>query len=671
MTTAASDPITVCLALSRAIGSTRTVDDIYTIALNALRDGLGVSRSSILLFDGDGVMRFKAFRNLSEEYRRAVEGHTPWTTETRNPDPVFVPDVHADDSLFEYTGVFRREGIAALAFFPLVSMGRVIGKFMLYFERPHTMAPIEIQVASLLGAQIAFAVERMRTTALAKLGEERLQFALASADMATWEWDARTGQVRGSENFERVHGLSPGTLDGSLAGFERFVHPDDVPKVTASLRRAMAEEVPHEVEYRVVTPDGGTRWVEAKGRVEYQDGIPARMVGVMMAVSARKEAELARLAAAEEASRLKDEFLATLSHELRTPLNAILGWVQMLRSGEISADRSEHAIDIIGRNARLQARLIEDMLDISRIIAGKLEIERAPIHVVQLIDNVISAALPAAQAKPVELIRSVPDELPLIEGDAKRLHQALANVVLNAVKFTPPLGTVAISASHVGDDIVVSVKDSGVGVDPAFLPYMFDRFRQADSRSTRTHGGLGLGLAITQHLLQQHGGSISAASDGLNCGATITMTLPVFDGQEATGTRVLAAPIALANGRCGLGGSRIVVVDDDSDSRQLLAEIFGRDGAAVVPCATAAEALHALRLPANLLVADLAMPDIDGYELIRELRRGGNRVPAIAVSAQVRAQNRSAALDSGFDAYCRKPIEIDELVNTVASLLRA
>ena len=350
--------------------------------------------------------------------------------------------------------------------------------------------------------------------------------------MGTWDWDLATNVVQWSDNLAAIHGLPPGAFDGTFASYEKEIHPDDRSRVFASVQRALDEGVPHDVEYRIVAPDGSVRWCEGKGRVEYEHGRPARMSGVCMIVTRRKEAELAKLGAAEESSRLKDEFLATLSHELRTPLNAILGWVQMLQTGELSVARAQQAVDVIGRNARLQAQLIEDILDVSRIIAGKLEIERAPVSVSQLLETVVAGIAPAAAAKRVAFEPQVAANLPPIEGDAKRLHQVLNNVLSNAVRFTSEGGSIVLRCATDENGLHIDIRDSGVGIASEFLPYMFDRFRQADSRSTRAHGGLGLGLAIAKHLVELHDGAISAHSDGPGTGTTVSIRLPVASTLE-------------------------------------------------------------------------------------------------------------------------------------------
>jgi signal transduction histidine kinase/CheY-like chemotaxis protein len=543
MTTA--PPMAVCLTLTRAISQTQTVEEICDIALQALAEGLGLSRSAILLFDDTGVMRFATWRGLSAEYRAAVEGHTPWQPDTPNPEPVVVPDVTLEPSLANFLTTIQSEHIAAMAFIPLVSLGRVIGKFMLYYDEPHALGTNELQLVSLIAWQVAFAVERTRAEA----------------------------QARRSE------------------------------------------------------------------------------------------------AAAEEASRLKDEFLATLSHELRTPLNAILGWVQMLQTGMVSPERLRHAIDVIGRNTNLQARLIEDILDVSRIISGKLEIEHAPVLLAPLIDTVVSGAMPAAQSKNIELVKTAPADLPVIDGDAKRLHQVLGNVLSNAVKFTPAGGRIDVRCACEGDAIIIEVQDSGAGIAPEFLPYVFDRFRQADSRAIRRHGGLGLGLAIARHLIEQHDGEIRATSAGPGLGTTVHIRLPVSADRSDDAAARPSLPVDFDD-EFRMHGMTVLVVDDQQDSCELLAALFERHGARVVQCDSAESALGVLTdVEANLLIADIAMPDIDGYELIRRARASHPTLPAIAVSAYARPQDRRRALAAGFDGYCAKPVEAPQLLRAVRSVI--
>jgi len=666
--------IAVCLGLTNAISRIRTVEEIYSAALEALTEGVGVSRSAVLLFDPDGVMRFKAHRGLSEAYRRAVEGHTPWAPDTPDPEPVFVPDASRDDSLCQYLPALEQEGIAGMAFIPLVSLGRVIGKFMLYFAEPRELLAEEQQLALVIASQVAFAIERLRAEEQALRSEERLLFALDAASMGTFEWNLVSNTVRWSPNLERVHGLPPGTFDGTFRSYEKEIHPEDHDRVLNTVKRAVDEGTPYEIEYRIVTPSGGIKWLEGKGRVEYEGVRPARLTGVCRDVTPRKEMEIARAAAADEASRLKDEFLATLSHELRTPLNAILGWVQILQSSELSNERVHHAIDVIARNGKLQAQLIEDILDISRIISKKLDIEQTTVRVQGLVEAAVAALLPAARAKQIEMTHWVAEDLPPIEGDPKRLQQVLGNVVSNAIKFTPDGGRVEIRCAVKDDVVSIEVKDSGIGIDSGFLPLVFDRFRQADSRSTRQHGGLGLGLAITRHLVTQHGGEIEAHSDGRDKGTKITIRLPAAAPGRGSDVsqRSLASSTQSPAVDLRLDGTTILVVDDESDSRELLATVFERCGADVLRCGSAREALILLEAtPVSLVVADIAMPEVDGCELLERARIMRADVPAVAVSAYARPEDRQRALAAGYNGYCSKPVETPEFLRIVRTVLSA
>jgi PAS domain S-box-containing protein len=657
----------VCLALTQAIGRTRTVQGIYGAALDALQENIGVHRASILLFDPHGVMRFAASRGLSERYQHAVEGHCPWNVDAVEPQSIVVPDVTEEPALASLLPSIVEEGIRAMTFVPLMTSGRLIGKFMLYYDERHEVSADALRIAELIATQVAFALDRTRAEQQAIESERRLRFALDAAMMGTWDWDITANTVRWSENLERIHGLPPGTFDGSFGSYEREIHEDDRERVLASAHRAISEGTPHEVEYRIVAPDGTVRWVEGKGRVEYEDGRPVRMTGVCMIVTQRKEAEQARLASAQEAARLKDEFLATLSHELRTPLNAILGWVQVIQHEDLAPDRIRRAVDIIGRNARLQAQLIEDMLDVSGIVTGKLQVDRTPIAVPQLVETAVAGVLPQATEKDITLSKIVQDGLLPIEGDQKRLLQVLGNLLSNAIKFTPREGRISVRVASDDGHVVIEVADTGVGIATEFLPYVFDRFRQADSRTTRSHGGLGLGLAIARHIVEQHNGSIEALSEGTGRGATMVVRLPAEQLPVFAPEPREAPQPSIAT---SLDGCTVLVVDDEKDSRELLAEIFGRCGASVKPCAGADEALSVLAsCPVSLIVADIAMPGIDGYDFIQQVRRSMRSIPAVAVSAYARPEDRHKALAAGFNAYCGKPVDTSELLGTIRGVL--
>jgi PAS domain S-box-containing protein len=1159
-------PLEVCAHLIQAIARMDRLDHIYDAALDTLAEGLRVDRAAVLLFDPDGVMRFKAWRGLSDSYREAVEGHTPWAVNVKGAGPIVVANVEHDPSLRPYRQTLDAERIKAMTFIPLEGVDGVLGKFMLYYGEATELSPVELQLAQVIAAQIAFAVERTQAQEAAKANHDRLRYALDAADMGTWDWDLRTESVRWSENMERIHGLVPGTFDGTFASYDREIHPEDREQVYASIRRALAGGVPHEVEYRIVAPDGTFRWVEGKGRVEPgPEGEPARMTGVCMNVTRRKEAELARVDALEqsnrasqrlaaivassddaivskdlngvimswngaaermfgypegeaigksitiivpldrrheedhvlariraghpvemetvrvhrsgrsidislkvspvkdaegrivgaskiarditarkqdeatraelhrrltllveasasllnspeaesvrsatlalaqqllvadgyavwmsetdrpgwritashgisaafsrrviashrgsaapttaifseplavsevsdqplvdeqlaayqdegirsmlvcpmrigagrggtlvfyyrspqvfreidvqtgqtlanlaaaalttadlyeeqraqreaaessqqratfladaaivmsrsldyeqtlasvarhavpliadwcavdivdeagqlkrlavaavdpekleyarilqeryppdpesrggvhevlrtgapammanippellaasardeehrrilgelgltsymcvplvstsgaigaitlvfaesgrhytdrdlafaqdlaaraalaidnavsyrhayEANRLKDEFLATLSHELRTPLNAILGYAQMLNIGLLQGERQSQAMAVLTRNAESLRQIIEDVLDVSRITSGKLRLNIARADLADIVNRAAATLQVAADAKGVALDIPTGAKITLVLGDADRLQQIVWNLLSNAVKFTPSGGRVQIALAEVGSTVQMVVSDNGRGIEPAFLPHIFERFRQADSRFSREHGGLGLGLAIVRELVELHGGTVTATSGGPGTGATFTVALPTMSAprQVEKAPELLAASTgsALAHSLSGqLNGVRILAVDDEEDALSLLRVILESAGAEVSTAHSAEGALDLLKHKTfDALISDLSMPQTDGLELIRTIRASlptpVNGIPAAALTAYARSEDRVAALASGFQVHIPKPVNAVDLVTGITAMLR-
>jgi PAS domain S-box-containing protein len=1160
----AASLLAAILQLTRAIGRTERLDEIYEAALDAIESALHLPRASILVFDADGVMRFKAWRGLSDGYRAAVEGHTPWTRDTKGAQPIVVSDVAADAGLAPYLDTIRAEHIAAMAFIPLEAGDGVLGKFMLYYGAPHHMSARELQIATVIAAQVAFAIDRTRAHLAATQSEERLRFALEAASMGTWDWDLVSNTVRWSDNMEAIHGLPLGTFDGTFKSYEREIHPDDRERVLASINRVLTEGVPHDVEYRIVGLDGTVRWVEGKGRVEYgPDKRPVRMTGVCLNATPRKSAELARVQALQqsnraaqhlaaivessddaivskdlngiikswnrgaermfgyteaeaigqpitiivphdrlaeedhvlahvragepvemetirrrkdgelisislkvspikdpdgrvvgaskiarditarkqseaeraelhrrltmlveasasllespktesvrsaavslarrllvadayavwmseierpgwrvvesdgisstfaervidsyegrpaprsglfaapqpiedvhqhpllkeqlaayrdegiqsmlvcpmrfgseragtlvfyyrtphafsdidvqvgqalanlaaaalttadlyeqqtaqrnaaeharrqaafmadatailsrsldyeqtlnavaqlavpeiadwcaidiidpagqiqrlavahvdpvkvaharrleqrypadpnlpggvhqvirtgrptmmadipadliaataqddehrrlldelaitsylcvplvstsgtlgamtfvyadsgrhyterdlafgqevaaraalaienafayrrsnEANRLKDEFLATLSHELRTPLNAILGYAQMLNMGMLDGDRQTNAISVLTRNAESLRQIIDDVLDVSRITSGKLRLAMRSVDVEEILKNAIATVQPAADAKAVSIRLNVVRSTLSLWGDPDRLQQVAWNLLSNAVKFTSAGGHVEMRLDRDQSSVQIVVTDDGRGIDPAFLPHIFERFRQADSRFSREHGGLGLGLAIVRELIELHGGTVSASSPGPGKGATFEIRLPLSVAQaHPASERQAAAPVALLQAARlpeRLHGLRVLAVDDEEDALGLLRVILESAGAHVTTATSADLALDHLRAERfDALIADIGMPRIDGLELIRLVRETlpapASQIPAAALTAYARSEDRVTALASGFQMHIAKPVNPAVVVTAVSSLL--
>ncbi|HKY05679.1 MAG TPA: PAS domain S-box protein, partial [Blastocatellia bacterium] len=463
-----------------------------------------------------------------------------------------------------------------------------------------------------------------------------------------------------------------------------IVHPDDRERAAREAAAIFASKKQGTSEFRWIGKDGRVLWVEAQSIVVIDEaGNPVGMRGVSIDVTKRKqvEEELERLlvreqaarAQAEAANRAKDEFLATVSHELRTPLNAILGWTRMLRMGTLDEATSRRALETVERNAKSQTQLIEDILDVSRIITGQLRLDVYSVDLASVIEEAVDSVRPAAEAKDINLQLTLDPNAGPVLGDASRLQQIVWNLVANSVKFTPRGGRVEVRLERVSSQVQVVVSDTGRGISAEFLPYVFDRFRQADSTTTRKFGGLGLGLAIVRHLVEMHGGTVEAESAGEGRGATFIVRLPVkavrngpeLNGQYPRNAQPDSAP--------RLDGLRVLAVDDEPDARDLLLVALTQYGAEVRVSASAADALAVLeRWKPDVLVSDIEMPGQDGYQLIRALRaRGrerGGETPAIALTAYAHTSDRVRALAAGFQQYVAKPVDITELIAVIAAV---
>lgn len=390
----------------------------------------------------------------------------------------------------------------------------------------------------------------------------------------------------------------------------------------------------------------------------------------------RHRIEEERIREAQQASRLKDEFLSTISHELRTPLNAIVGWLHLLKSGRLDEADRQRAFDTIYRNVGLQTKLVGDMLDASRIITGKLKIERRPVDLAQAIHTAAESVRATAEAKSISLNLNLEICEGELLGDSDRLQQVLWNLLFNSIKFTPREGRVDISLKKIDECAQINVVDTGIGIKPDFLPYVFDQFRQADSSITRAYGGMGLGLTIVRYLVELHGGSISAESEGENLGATFIIKLPYK--VKATSDILEAFPLSVNDSRfraeeARLAGLRILLVDDEPDTLEVMSLLLAKRGAEVKPVSSAAEAINTLRVwTPNVLVADIAMPVEDGYALIGKVRamqpEQGSLIPALALTAYSEAEDRDRAMAAGFQKYLSKPVEPDELTRVIAEL---
>jgi len=608
-------------------------------------------------------------------------------------EPLIVTSV-ADTPLLENRArALREEGIESMMAVPLTIGGHGTGTLVFYYRTPHEFDEVEVQTARALGNLAAAAIasaemfeaqrrsreqaERAnRQTAFlaeasAALGssldyEETLRTVAQLAVPQIADWCAvdvvdEHGEVQrlAVSHIDSAQASGAGSAVAEVIGFgTALMRPDMIVVPLTAHRRTFGA-------LTFVYADSGRTYSDVDFRFAHD-----------MAYRAALAVENARAyRQVSAANRAKDEFLATLSHELRTPLNAVLGWARMLRGGAVSKEKMARAFEVVERNALAQLDLVEDLLDLSRVITGKFRLDVQAVNLTATINAAVEAIQPAATAKGITVkVDAGPDES-LISGDEARLQQVIWNLLSNAIKFTLRGGRVTVALRRHESQFEIEVSDTGEGIEPAVLPYVFDRFRQGDSGTTRAHQGLGLGLAIVRHIVELHGGRVDVTSPGKGQGATFVISLPFVQPPRMVAVRsgrevVIPArrPYAAV-----LSGVRALVVDDDSDTRELLAEVLRSRGVVVTAAASVEEGLAALdREVPDILLSDIAMPDRDGFDLIRLVRerpadRGGH-VPAVAITAYARPEDCERSLLSGYQMHVTKPVDIDELLATVASL---
>jgi signal transduction histidine kinase/CheY-like chemotaxis protein len=715
------DEAAVLIGVIERISRAESAAEIYEPSLDAIMSALRAERASILLFDPDGVMRFKAWRGISDAYRAAVEGHTPWKPEDGDAVPFVVADTRDDPSLAAYAAAFAAEKIAGLAFIPIVASRRVIGKFMLYFDSPTTPSSEELRLGQAIASQVAHAAARVtlhEAERRTRMWLERLHEIIAAlssavsvqefATLTTWRACEVLGLASTAVWLVDAAGdlallATHGTPVASASRWNRIAKDaKEPPSEAARTGRALWIETDeaHRLVMEGAAGDGEPRVRSyallplrvhdtvlgvigfSREKAQVFDTDERRYLETLTAHAAQGlerarlfEAERRARTDAETANRAKDQFLATMSHELRTPLNAISGWVQMLRSGTLPPERRAHAIQVIERNARIQEQLIGDLLDMSRVISGRLRLEVERIDVAEIVRSALDSIRPTAEAKQVEIEAHI-DAADLVRGDGSRLQQIAWNLLTNAVKFTPEGGRVRVSLTEETPNVVLSIRDSGQGIPEAFLPHIFEPFRQADGSYGRVHGGLGLGLAITRTLVEMHGGTIEVRSEGEGRGAEFVVRLPVEslrpESTERIPTLQPASVRPPAAPRDLLADARILVVEDEPDSRELRLSLLEAYGAKTFGAATAAEALEKLGLARpDIIVSDVGLPGEDGLSLMRRIRAmPGPRVPAVALTAFSRPEDRERTAAAGFDLHIGKPIDPERLIEHLRRLRR-
>jgi PAS domain S-box-containing protein len=530
--------------------------------------------------------------------------------------------------------------------------------------------------------------ERKQAEKALRQSEERFRLAARAVAGIVYDWNFETGEVYRSEGLYRLIGVHPDEVPQTRDWWYKRIHSDDLASIEPTFVSTLSGDADrYDFEYRVRHEDG--HWVYLWDRgylIRDQNGQLLRVVGSSADITNRKrdEQERKRLleleqvarAEAEAANRIKDEFLAVLSHELRSPLNPILGWAKLLQSREFDKVAVKKALSTIERNAQLQAQLIEDLLDVSRILQGKLSLNMAAVNLSSTIQAALETVRLAAEAKNIYIHTKLDTACGQVLGDLARLQQVVWNLLSNAVKFTPEGGRVDIRLEHIGSHAQITVSDTGKGIHPNFLPYVFETFRQADSTTTRKFGGLGLGLAIVRHLVELHGGTVDAQSLGEGQGATFTVRLPLIKQNTMIKDTTTPDSSTGASPTSPLAGINILVVDDDQDNRDFLTFVLEDYGALVRAVTSAAEALQVLaQSKPDILLSDIGMPEMDGYMLIQQVRAletdlEREPIPAIALTAYAGEINQQQALKAGFQQHMAKPIAPEELLTAISSLIK-
>ncbi len=593
---------------------------------------------------------------------------------------------HLIDAVIFWQPLYRLSGF--------VKFNTALVSWAAVFVLVRSLGPaLDLPGAARLNAQLTKEVgEHQRSEAALRQTSTRLSLALQHAKLGDWCWFPETDIVEFSPRGYEIFGLtSPAPI--TWTSLRDHIHEQDRENVRLAVEAAVSGRQEYNVEYRVIREcDGQLAWIRAKGFAEYDAAnAVVRMLGIVEDVTEWKLAETERgrlleaaqsaRSDAEAANREKDEFLAILSHELRTPLNAILNWSHLLKTQTQESNVTEGLV-VIERNALAQSRLVEDLLDMNRVVNGKLRLDVQRVDLSRVIQAAIDAVKPSADSKNLRLVAVLDPIAGPVKGDPARLQQAIWNLLTNAIKFTSDGGRIQVSLERVNSHVEISVSDNGIGIAPDLLPHVFERFRQADSSTTRTQGGLGLGLNIVKNLIELHGGSVHAKSEGRGAGATFRIALPLLPtASDADADKERAHPASSthtdlpAPDPTVLRGSDILIVEDDPDSLLALRKILEKQGASVRACATADEALSALQEHHyHAFVSDIGLPRMDGYALMQQVRAMPNshsnqQVPSIALTAFSRSEDRQRAMLSGFDIFLSKPVNPAELLAAVERCL--
>jgi len=722
---------------SASILASPSVDAVLSAAIDLARDVVAADGYALWRADRDGAFRILRSFGVSEDFAGriiGVQAAEEGTPSVPFAEPFVCEDVETSPMVADMRDAYRREGIASMIVFPLVIRGRRAATMVFYSRRRRQFRDEDVQVGRALANIAAASVSTAELYEEQQTAREAADYArqqaafLADAGAAlsaSLDYEATLSAVarlavpaiadwcavdivgdRGVLQRLAVVHVDPEKLELARALEERYpadpaarggVHevlrtgrPAFMSRIPPALVDAGARDEEHRRILRALNLTsymcvplatqgrtfGAITFVSAESGREYAEG-DLRMAREIAARASMAVENARSYARATEASRLKDEFLATLSHELRTPLNAVLGYARMLRLGTMPAEKAGQALEVVERNATSLKQIIEDVLDVSRIVAGRLRLNVEPVDLPGIVHEACATVMPAADAKGVRVETVIDPLATAVSGDPDRLQQIVWNLMSNAIKFTPRGGRVQLRLSRVNSRVEIAVSDTGSGIAPDFLPFVFERFRQADATFAREHGGLGLGLAIVKQLAELHGGTVSASSEGLGGGATFVVRLPMMivrppaeagPREQPHGDRAIPTVETVPR----LDGIHVLAVDDERDSLELLRSALEGVGATVTTAASASAALDVIRQQApDVMVADIGMPGVDGLQLIRAIRQldePARSIPAAALTAYARSQDRVTSLASGFQMHLVKPIDPLELIVAVSTL---
>jgi PAS domain S-box-containing protein len=700
------------LALSDRLRSLADPRTIMNATAEMLGRHLNVSSVHYRLYEPDGDTSMRA-ATYSDGRLATAAGNAPfrlsqgapgWAAALRAGQEIFSDDVENDPRglVIGARREFLMRGSAAV---PLIKDDRLVAVLTIAHAEPRRWSEAEKQLCRDIAERTWAAIERARAESALRFSEEKMRLAMEAATMVHWTVDVATGNTAWSANYADIMGFpAEPTPTHVLDRTANQTVPEDMHLVLDAMNKTMRGEGEMHIEYRMRIPrTGDLIWLETHAtRIVDATTGAAQVVGVARNITKRKRAEEERARLldesqsarrqAEHAMTVRDEFLAVVSHELRTPLSAILIWAKMLRAGAVPSGDQTQALAVIEQSALAQRQLIDDLLDVARTISGNLRVQLEDAELGPVLAAAVEAVRPMAEAKCVALTMDLGKTAVWSRIDRARLQQVVWNLANNAVKFTPSGGRVAVRFMQLDSALRIEVEDNGAGIAPSFLPYVFERFRQADSSTTRRHGGLGLGLAIARQLVELHGGTIEAKSAGEAQGATFVVELPriEIDAPVSAGRRsevraaVTSEPFVPGP---FLTGVRVLFVEDEAQTRAVMQWLLEQCGAQVTPAGSAGEALKAFDAAGfdatdnpdvaidkrrfDVLVSDVGLPETDGYELLAELRRraGGVGLPALALTAYARDEDRQRAIDAGFGAYLAKPVEPRVLIETIVGMV--